>query len=152
MSELHPILLAEDSPYDAELTLAAFQNAGLANRVVHVVDGVEALEFLRCEGKFVGRTSGSPAVVVLDIKMPRLDGIEVLRAIREDPKLQFLPVVMLTSSRESHDLLRSYQLGTNAYVVKPVKFADFMAAVKEIGLFWALINEHALDLANDSAS
>ncbi|MBT0665932.1 response regulator [Geobacter pelophilus] len=141
MSELKPILLAEDNPRDAELTLEALAENNLVNRVTHVRDGVEALEYLRCEGRFATRTPGNPAVVVLDIKMPRLDGIDVLRAIRSDPALKLIPVVMLTSSREEHDLIRSYELGSNAYVVKPVKFTEFVEAVKQLGIFWALLNE-----------
>lgn len=141
MAELKPILLAEDNPKDAELTLEALAENNLANRVTVVKDGVEALAYLRCEGKYGTRRPGNPAVVVLDIKMPRMDGIEVLRAIRSDPALKRIPVVMLTSSREEHDLIRSYELGSNAYVVKPVKFLEFVAAVKQVGVFWALLNE-----------
>lgn len=141
MSELKPILLAEDNPRDAELTLEALTDHNLANRVTLVKDGVEALEFLRCTGKFATRKPVHPAVVVLDIKMPRLDGIEVLQAIRADPELKLIPVVMLTSSREEHDLVRSYELGSNAYVVKPVRFVEFVAAVKQLGVFWAVLNE-----------
>jgi CheY-like chemotaxis protein len=141
MHELKPILLAEDNPNDAELTLEALADNNLANRVTHVKDGVEAMEYLHCEGKYSSRTPGNPAVAILDIKMPRMDGIEVLRAIRADPALKMIPVVMLTSSREEQDLLRSYELGSNAYVVKPVKFNEFIDAVKHIGVFWAMINE-----------
>lgn len=141
MSDLKSILLAEDNPQDAELILEALADHKLANRVTHVKDGVEALEYLRCEGKYATRRTGHPAVVVLDIKMPRLDGIAVLRAIRSDPALKLIPVVMLTSSREEKDLIHSYELGSNAYVVKPVKFADFVAAVKQLGIFWAMLNE-----------
>ena len=141
MSELKSILLAEDNPQDAELILEALADHKLANRVTHVKDGVEALEYLRCEGNYATRRTGHPAVVVLDIKMPRMDGIEVLRAIRSDPALKLIPVVMLTSSREEQDLIHSYELGSNAYVVKPVKFADFIAAVKQLGIFWAMLNE-----------
>lgn len=141
MPELKPILLAEDNPRDAELTMAALADNKLANRVALVKDGVEALEYLRCTGKFATRKPVHPAVVVLDIKMPRLDGLEVLQAIRSDPGLKLIPVVMLTSSREESDLLRSYELGSNAYVVKPVRFSEFVAAVKQIGVFWAVLNE-----------
>jgi len=141
MHELRPILLAEDNPSDAELTLEALADNNLANRVVHVKDGVEALEYLRCEGKFKTRKPGNPAVAILDIKMPRMDGIEVLQAIRSEPSLKMIPVVMLTSSMEEHDLIRSYELGTNAYVVKPVKFSEFVDAVKQLGGFWAVLNE-----------
>jgi len=141
MIGLRPILLAEDNPADAELTLEALASSSLANQVTHVKDGVEALEFLQCTGPFADRPHCNPAVTILDIKMPRLDGIEVLRAIRNDPALCTMPVVILTSSREEQDLIRSYAIGINAYVVKPVKFADFLEAVKEIGVFWAMINE-----------
>lgn len=141
MIELKPILFAEDSPSDAELTLEALAKNHLANRVVHVKDGVEALEYLRREGKYSQRKPGNPAVAILDIKMPRMDGIEVLREIRTDSSLKWIPVVMLTSSKEEHDLIRSYELGINAYVVKPVKFTAFLEAVKQLGSFWAVLNE-----------
>jgi CheY-like chemotaxis protein len=141
MTELKPILLAEDNPNDAELTLEALADKNLANQVVLVKDGVEAMEYLRCEGQYKTRKPGNPAVTILDIKMPRMDGIEVLRTIRSDPVLKLIPVVMLTSSREEQDLIRSYELGTNAYVVKPVKFAEFVDAVKQVGGFWAMLNE-----------
>lgn len=141
MEELRTILLAEDNPKDVELTLEALSEHNLANQVIVVRDGVEAMEFLRCEGKYKLRKPGLPAVLLLDIKMPRMDGIEVLRTVRGDPALKLLPVVMLTSSREEQDLIKSYELGVNAYVVKPVDFKDFIQAVKEIGVFWAIINE-----------
>jgi CheY-like chemotaxis protein len=139
--ELRTILLAEDSPKDVELTLEALSEHNLANNVVVVKDGVEALEFLRCEGSYKLRPKGIPAVLLLDIKMPRMDGLETLRAIRSDPALRMLPVVMLSSSREEQDLMKSYELGVNAYVVKPVDFKEFIDAVKQIGIFWAVINE-----------
>jgi CheY-like chemotaxis protein len=139
--ELRTILLAEDSPKDVELTLEALAAHNLANQVVVVKDGVEVLEYLRHEGKFKGRHLENPAVLLLDIKMPRMDGIETLRTIRSDSALKLLPVVMLTSSREEQDLIRSYELGVNAYVVKPVGFKEFVDAVKQIGVFWAIINE-----------
>ena len=141
MNNLKTLLLAEDNPKDVELTLEALSEHNLANQVVVVKDGVEAMEYLHCEGKYKLRTQGNPAVVLLDIKMPRMDGIEVLHAIRNDPTLKMLPVVMLTSSREEPDLKRSYELGANAYVVKPVDFVDFIEAVKQVGVFWAVINE-----------
>ena len=141
MIEIKKILLAEDNPKDAELTLEALDENRLANRVVRVKDGVEALEYLRCQGAYRDRKPGNPAVVILDIKMPRMDGIEVLREIRNDPLLHKLAVVMLTSSREESDLLKSYELGVNAYVVKPVNFTDFVGAVKQLGGFWAVVNE-----------
>jgi len=142
--EIKTILLAEDNPKDVELTLEALNDFNLANKVEVVNDGVQALEYLRYEGKYKKRKQGSPAVVLLDIKMPRLDGIEVLKAIRNDPKLKFLPVVMLTSSREEQDLIQTYELGVNAYVVKPVDFKEFIEAVKLLGGFWALVNERPL--------
>jgi CheY-like chemotaxis protein len=141
MHELKPILLAEDDPSDAELTIEALADNKLANRVTLVRDGVEAMEYLRCEGEYRTRKPGNPAVVILDIKMPRMDGIDVLRAIRSDPALKLIPVVMLTSSREEQDLIRSYELGINAYVVKPVNFSQFVESVRHIGLFWAVLNE-----------
>ena len=141
MIELKTILLAEDNPQDVELTLEALSEYNLANYVKVVKDGVEALEYLRCEGQYKERTKGLPAVLLLDIKMPRLNGIEVLEVIRADERLKMLPVVMLTSSREEPDLNKCYELGVNAYVVKPVDFKSFIDAVKNIGVFWALLNE-----------
>lgn len=141
MGELRTILIAEDNPKDVELTLEALGEHNLANNVVVVRDGVETMDYLRSEGKYKLRKSGLPAVLLLDIKMPRMDGIEVLRAVRDDPALRLLPIVILTSSREEKDLITSYNLGVNAYVVKPVDFKDFIQAVKEIGVFWAIINE-----------
>jgi CheY-like chemotaxis protein len=141
MSDPRIILMAEDNPKDVELTLEALDEFNLANQIVVVKDGVETLEYLRREGKYSQRKSGNPAVVLLDIKMPRMDGIEVLREIRNDPSLKTLPVVMLTSSREEPDLKKCYELGANAYVVKPVDFNEFIDAVKQVGLFWAVINE-----------
>ena len=141
MNDLRTILLAEDNQNDVELTLAALSEQNLANRVVVVHDGVEVIEYLRCEGNFRMRKKGNPAVILLDIKMPRMDGIEVLQVIRNDKALKMIPVVMLTSSREEPDLLKCYELGVNAYVVKPVDFKDFFDAVKQLGVFWAMINE-----------
>jgi two-component system, response regulator len=141
MVELKKILLAEDNPKDVELTLEALEDSNLANRVVVVKDGVETLEYLRCQGQHANREPGLPSVLLLDIKMPRKDGIEVLREIRSDPQLKLLPVVMLTSSREDKDLLNSYYLGVNAYVVKPVNFNGFIDAIKQLGIFWGLVNE-----------
>lgn len=141
MIELRTILLAEDNPKDVELTIEALSEHRLANIVTVVKDGVEALEYLRCEGQYKGRDKGLPAVLLLDIKMPRMDGIEVLAAIRSDDRIKMLPVVMLTSSQEEPDLKRCYALGVNAYVVKPVDFRNFLDAVKHIGVFWALLNE-----------
>jgi CheY-like chemotaxis protein len=146
MIELRKILLAEDNPKDIELTLEALSEHNLANEVIVLKDGVEVMEFLRKEGKFKLRSPGLPAVLMLDIKMPRMDGLEVLKEIRRDPKLKLLPVVILSSSREEQDLIRSYELGVNAYVVKPVDFAEFIQAIKLLGVFWALINEKPPEL------
>jgi len=141
MTKVHKILLAEDNPNDVELSLEALGEYNLANEVVVVRDGSEALDYLYCRGSFSNRTNGNPAVILLDIKMPKVNGLEVLKQIRGDEKLKTIPVVMLTSSREEKDLVISYNLGANAYVVKPVDFQQFITAVKEIGLFWAVINE-----------
>jgi CheY-like chemotaxis protein len=140
-AEVPAILIAEDNPNDVELTIEALSQHNLANRVAVAHDGVEAMEYLRREGAFSDREPGNPAVVLLDIKMPRKDGLEVLREIRGDAALKRLPVVILTSSREEQDLISSYDMGVNAYVVKPVDFPSFIDAVKELGVFWALINE-----------
>jgi CheY-like chemotaxis protein len=141
MGELKRILLAEDNAEDIELTLAALSENQLANEVVVVRDGAEALDYLYRRGVHAARPAGLPAVILLDVKMPKLDGLEVLRAIRADDALKTTPVVILTSSREESDLLESYRLGVNAYVVKPVDFREFMVAVKNLGLFWAVLNE-----------
>jgi CheY-like chemotaxis protein len=141
MMDLRTILLAEDNPKDIELTLEAMEENKLANNVTVVNDGVEVIEYLRREGNFKNRAEGNPAFILLDIKMPRMDGIEVLRAIRNDPKFKTIPIVILTSSREEQDLINSYNLGVNAYVVKPVIFTEFIEAVKQIGIFWAVLNE-----------
>ncbi len=141
MSGLKTILLAEDNSKDVELTLEALSEHNLANQVAVVRDGVEAMEYLRYEGKYNSRKRENPAVIFLDIKMPRMDGIEVLKTIRSEPSLKTIPVVMLTSSREEPDLKKCYELGANAYVVKPVDFEDFIEAVKQVGIFWAVINE-----------
>ena len=138
---LKRILLAEDSPEDVELTLAALGEHHLANEVVVIGDGVEVLDYLHRRGGFRDRAPGNPTVVLLDLKMPRLDGLDVLRDMKEDEKLRSIPVVMLTSSREESDIVESYQLGVNAYVVKPVVFQEFVDVVKNLGLFWAVLNE-----------
>lgn len=138
---LKPILLVEDNPKDLELTLVALGKSQLANEVVVVRDGAEALEYLRCQGAYSSRAAGNPAVVLLDLKLPKIDGLEVLSQIKSDPELRSVPVVMLTSSREEKDLLKSYRAGVNAYVVKPVDFRDFIDAIQELGVFWALLNE-----------
>ena len=148
MNELRTILLADDNPNDVELTIAALTEQNLANRVVVVSDGVEVMEYLLRKGKFKNRAKGNPAVILLDIKMPRMDGIEVLQVIRNDEALKMIPVVMLTSSREEPDLVKCYELGVNAYVVKPVDFKDFFEAVKQLGIFWAMINELPPEIEN----
>jgi CheY-like chemotaxis protein len=135
------ILLAEDSDRDAELTINALTQNNLVNEVERVRDGAEALGYLYRRGPFSGRPDGHPALVLLDLKMPKVDGLEVLHQIRSDPQLKLIPVVVMTSSSEEQDVVRSYQLGANAYVVKPVKFNEFVHAVKQIGVFWAVINE-----------
>jgi len=140
-TELKRILLAEDSARDAELTIAALDEHRLGNEVVLVRDGAEALDYLLCQGAHAGRAPGVPAVVLLDLKMPKVDGLEVLRRMKGDEHLKSVPVVMLTSSREQRDLVECYRLGVNAYVVKPVAFVEFMNAVKNLGLFWAVLNE-----------
>ncbi|MBI5564735.1 MAG: response regulator [Chloroflexi bacterium] len=141
MAEVKRILLAEDDPRDVELTLIALEEHKLANEVIVVEDGEAALDYLMRRGHFSSRPNGNPAVVMLDLKMPKLDGLEVLAAIRSDEQLRMIPVVILTSSREQQDVIRSYHLGVNAFVVKPVNFSELINAVKEIGLFWAIINE-----------
>ncbi len=141
MIELKRILLVEDNPNDIELTLEALTEHNLANRVIVLNDGVQAMEYLHYEGIYKNREKENPAVILLDIKMPRMDGIEVLQAIKSNPELKRIPVVMLTSSREEPDLMKCYELGVNAYVVKPVNFKDFFAAVKQLGIFWAVLNE-----------
>jgi CheY-like chemotaxis protein len=141
MTMLKTILLAEDNPMDVELTLEALNEHNLANHVVVLKDGVEVMEYLNFEGEYSNRSPEPPAVLLLDIKMPRMDGIEVLRAIRDDARFKKLPIVMLTSSREEPDLKTCYELGVNAYVVKPVNFNEFIEAVKQIGIFWGILNE-----------
>lgn len=141
MVELGRILLVEDDPRDVELTLEALGDNHLASEVVVARDGEEALNFLYRRGPFAGRPVGLPAVVLLDIKMPKVDGIEVIRRLKADEAMRTVPVVVLTSSREARDLQTCYQLGVNAYVVKPVEFRDFVESVKQLGTFWAQINE-----------
>jgi len=141
MRDLRPILLVEDNPNDAELTMAALARCQLLNDVTHVRDGVEALEYLRCQGRYEGAMHGGPVVVLLDLKMPKLNGLEVLKEIRTDRALSSTPVVMLTSSREEQDLIRSYELGVNAFVVKPVDFKEFLEAIQGLGMFWGITNQ-----------
>jgi CheY-like chemotaxis protein len=135
------ILLVEDSEHDIELTLAALETHNVANEIDIARDGAEALDYLYRRGAFESRANDLPVVVLLDLKMPRVDGLEVLRQIKADPEMKKIPVVMLTSSREEQDLVRSYELGVNAYVVKPVNFAQFMESVKQLGCFWVVVNE-----------
>lgn len=139
--EIRTILLAEDSPADAEMAMDALREANLANPIVHVEDGVEALDFLYCRGNYASRTELAPAVVLLDIKMPRLDGLDVLKQMRSDDAFKRVPVVILSSSREESDLVRSWDLGVNAYVVKPVDVNQFFVAIRTLGQFWAVLNE-----------
>jgi CheY-like chemotaxis protein len=141
MSTLGRILIVEDDPNDVELTLTALDEYKLANEVVVTRDGEEALDYLYCQGKFNARSNDNPAVLLLDLKLPKRDGLEVLEQIKSDEKLKMIPVVVLTSSHEERDVVASYKLGVNAYVVKPVDFHEFVNAVKELGIFWALINE-----------
>lgn len=141
MGTFGKILLVEDSPEDVELTLLALADQHLVNKVVVARDGEEGLDYLYRRGAYESREAGDPVVVLLDLKLPKVDGLEVLERIKSDPNLRTIPVVVLTSSREERDLVESYALGTNAYVVKPVGFNNFVEAVKEIGLFWVLINE-----------
>ncbi len=141
MNKVKRILLAEDSPQDAEMTLTALADYRLANEIIVVTDGEEALDYLYRRGKFKLRAVGNPCLVLLDLKMPKVDGLEVLQVLKRDESLKTVPVVMLTSSREERDVVHSYRLGVNAYVVKPVGFLHFVEAVKQIGAFWTLHNE-----------
>ncbi len=138
---LKPILLVEDNPNDLELTLIALSKSQLANQVIVVRDGAEALDYLHRRGDYAERPAGNPAVVLLDLKLPKIDGLEVLAKVKADPHLKQTPVVMLTSSREESDLIRSYELGVNAFVVKPVGFREFFDAIQDLGVFWAILNE-----------
>ena len=135
-----PILLVEDNPHDQELALIALERANLAIETVVVNDGVEALDYLLYRGAYASRLPGNPAVILLDLKMPRMDGIEVLEAVRADEKISRIPIVMLTSSNQETDLAKSYELGVNAFVVKPIDFQELVRAVREIGAFWAVLN------------
>jgi DNA-binding response OmpR family regulator len=131
----------EDDPKDVELTMTALEEYNLANEVVVAHDGEEALDYLYCREKFSSRLNENPAVLLLDLKLPKVDGMEVLKQLKSDEKLRLIPVVVLTSSREEKDMVASYKLGVNAYVVKPVDFHEFVNAIKELGVFWAVINE-----------
>ena len=141
MTSLKRILLVEDSAKDIELTMAALDEHHLANEVIIVRDGVEAMDYLLHRGEYATQRPEPPAVILLDLKMPRMNGLEVLAAMKADKNLKMIPVVMLTSSREEQDLIKSYQLGVNAYVVKPVDFQQFLVAIKTLGFFWAVVNE-----------
>ena len=141
MNSLGRILIVEDDPKDVELALTALDEYNLANEVVVARDGEEALDYLYFRGRFKGRAEGNPSVLLLDLKLPKIDGLEVLQQVKSDEKLRMIPVVVLTSSREERDMVASYKLGVNAYVVKPVDFHEFVNAIKELGIFWAIINE-----------
>jgi CheY-like chemotaxis protein len=141
MQDLKRILLIEDDPKDVELTLTALSESNLANDVFVVSDGAEALDFLFSHGKFENRPNGNPAVVLLDLKLPKVEGMEVLRQIRKNGKTKMIPVVIVTSSKEEVDLVQGYKLGTNAYVQKPIDFHQFVEAIKQLGVFWAIMNE-----------
>jgi CheY-like chemotaxis protein len=145
MHIIKKILLVEDDPKDIELTLSALSEHNLANEVTVARDGVEALDYLYRRGTFTQRLPGNPVVILLDLKMPRLDGVQVLRQLKAEEQTRSIPVVILTSSREASDLQECYQLGVNAYVVKPVRFIEFIEAVKQIGIFWVLVNESPPD-------
>jgi len=141
MNKLGRILMVEDDPKDVELTLTALEEYNLANEVIVTRDGEQALDYLHCRGEYQTRPSGNPAVMLLDLKLPKVDGLEVLKQIKSDREMRMIPVVVLTSSKEEKDMVASYKLGVNAYVVKPVDFHEFVNAIKELGVFWAIINE-----------
>ncbi|WP_375409886.1 response regulator [uncultured Methylobacterium sp.] len=141
MADLKPILLVEDNPNDLELTLAALADSKLANDIVICRDGAEAIDYLYRKGEYEAREPRDPAVVLLDLKLPKVDGLQVLERIKGDPRTRAIPVVMLTSSREESDVVQSYNLGVNAFVVKPVGFKEFFDAIKDLGVFWAVLNE-----------
>jgi DNA-binding response OmpR family regulator len=141
MNSLGRILIVEDDPNDVELTLTALDEYNLANEVIVARDGEEALDYLYCRGNFKTRANSNPSVLLFDLKLPKVDGLEVLQQVKSDDKLRMIPVAVLTSSREERDMVASYKLGVNAYVVKPVDFHEFVNAIKELGIFWAIINE-----------
>ena len=148
MADLRPILLVEDNPKDLELTLAALAKCQLANEIAVARDGAEALDYLYSRGAHADRTPGEPAVVLLDLKLPKIDGLEVLETVKKDSEQRHIPIVMLTSSREEQDLVRSYALGVNAFVVKPVDFRAFFEAIQDLGVFWGIVNEPPPRVAN----
>jgi DNA-binding response OmpR family regulator len=141
MNKLGRILMVEDDPKDVELTLTALEEYNLANEVIVTRDGAQALDYLYCRAEYATRNCDNPAVILLDLKLPKVDGLEVLKQVKTDAKLTMIPVVVLTSSKEEKDMVASYKLGVNAYVVKPVDFHEFVNAIKELGAFWAIINE-----------
>jgi CheY-like chemotaxis protein len=141
MNKLGRILMVEDDPKDVELTLTALEEYNLANEVIVTRDGEQALDYLYCRGEYKMRSNGNPAVMLLDLKLPKVDGLEVLKQIKSDGELRLIPIVVLTSSKEEKDMVASYKIGVNAYVVKPVDFHEFVNAIKELGVFWAVINE-----------
>ena len=140
------ILLVEDNPTDAELTMRALKKKNLANNLVWVKDGVEALDFVFCRGQYAGRITSTPKLILLDLKLPKIDGIEVLRILKADARTRAVPVVMLTSSHEESDIVESYQLGVNSYIVKPVDFEKFLEMVSHVGLYWSLVNKVPQDI------
>jgi CheY-like chemotaxis protein len=150
VADLRPILLVEDNPRDLELTLAALAKCQLANDIVIARDGAEALDYMHMRGEHADREPGDPAVVLLDLKLPKVDGLEVLESVKNDPHMRQVPVVMLTSSREERDLVRSYELGVNAFVVKPVDFNAFFEAIQDLGMFWAILNEPPPRISTDA--
>lgn len=141
IKDIRPILLVEDNPNDLELTLTALAQCNFANEIIVARDGVEALDYIFQQGVHANRPSGAPAVILLDLKLPKLDGLEVLARIKADSQLRQIPVVMLTSSREERDVVRSYRLGVNSFVVKPVEFGEFFEAIRSLGMFWAIVNQ-----------
>ena len=141
MHKLRSLLLVEDNIYDAELIMTGLEENNLANKLIHVRDGEEALDYLYCRGKFAGRMDGNPAVVLLDLNLPKVNGLEVLRQMKTDAGIKLIPVVILTSSREDKDVIEGYALGTNGYVVKPIDFHEFVDTIKQLGAFWAIINQ-----------
>jgi CheY-like chemotaxis protein len=152
LRELRPILLVEDDANDVELTLTALAQHNLANKIVVLRDGALALDYLYRRGAYANRTESQPIVVLLDLKMPKVNGLDVLKQMKQDETLRLVPVVMLTSSREERDLVDSYQLGVNAYVVKPVSFNEFVSAIQGLGVFWALVNEPPPDVGGNGHS
>jgi CheY-like chemotaxis protein len=141
MKNLKPVLFVDDSPRDTKLALTAFKEYGLTNRVITLEDGEEALDYLYRRGAFADRDDEQPVFILLDLKMPKVDGMEVLRVVKSDPALKLIPIVIMTSSREEQDVVNTYQLGVNAFIVKPVNFKEFVDAVKMVGGFWAVLNE-----------